>query len=159
MAISNTTTRKTLSSMALTDVILPEIALDNIIEEEELTERLSSYATKTQLESAIAQLQADVEEAYVPFELYNILSTTLSRKVEELEEIIDQLTSTPQDDQRPSDDEQTSNESTIPNDIVVQPNDDEDDDNDDEQTPSSDDQNQDNTEQTPPVATRKRKAK
>ena len=47
MAISNTTTRKTLSSMALTDVILPEIALDNIIEEEELTERLSSYATKT----------------------------------------------------------------------------------------------------------------
>lgn len=80
------TDTKKLNEMSLTDLVLPQTALENIIEVEELDEKLSEYVKTEQFDNAIADVQTSLEN-YATVSRANDLEdriAALERTVEQL---------------------------------------------------------------------------
>ena len=75
-----------IGSMALTDLVLPKDALDNIIEENEIEEKLSAYATKAEVEEQVYEVESALSD-YVPLSSYD----SLVARVDALEQAVQQL--------------------------------------------------------------------
>lgn len=80
------TDTKKLNEMSLTDLVLPQTALENIIEVEELDEKLSEYVKTERFDAAIADVQTSLED-YATVSRANDLEdriAALERTVEQL---------------------------------------------------------------------------
>ena len=103
------TDTKKLNEMSLTDLVLPQTALENIIEVEELDEKLSEYVKTEQFDNAIADVQTSLEN-YATVSRANDLEDRIAALERTVEQLAAQLQ--PQDGGQTGEGEQTTDQTT-----------------------------------------------